>query len=457
MHHNPIDRRRFLLQGGILGASLGSLPAIASSLESAVGETTATASDSKVKPDMSIGTSGEAVRLGVIGVGGRGTYLLETILGFPQADIRAVCDVRPERANEAAELVKERRGKAPETYARDAHDYRRLLERADIDAVLIATDGDLHAGMAVDAMLAGKDVASEVPAAETIEECWKLVRTKEQTGRRYMMLENYFYSQDVMTAFNMARAGAFGQLTQAEGAYIHDCRSLSFEKDGSLTWRGRRKSRMAGNIYPTHALGPIAKILGINAGDRLTSLVSMQSAPVCLHEYAVKQFGPDSAAARQKFTNGDMSVTLVATEKGRHITIHYDSSSPRPASNFVLVQGSRGVFDLRNGAYLDGVSSEHYWAKMEKYEEKYGARLWKEHGAAARATQHAGGDFFTLREFLSMASEKREPFIDVYDAVTWSSLIPLSADSISRKGSSVDIPDFTSGAWKDESRLAKMV
>jgi Glycosyl hydrolase 109, C-terminal domain/Oxidoreductase family, NAD-binding Rossmann fold len=387
-------------------------------------------------------------RIAFIGVGSRGTGLLKVLLKVPGTTVTAICDIDEEHLNRGIEIVKRSHGNTPAGFSEGPYDYRRMLERDDFDAVLIATPAPLHAEMSVDAMLAGKHVGSEVPGAYTLDECWQLVRTKEKTGKRYMLLENYNYARSRMMACNMVRAGVFGDIYYGECSYIHDCRSLRFEPDGSLTWRGQIKTEHFGNLYPTHSLGPVSKWMEVNRGDRLVSLVSMMSKPAALNAYAKKRFGPDSKQAKIDFLTGDMCVTLIKSEKGRLITVYYDSDSPRPADIFYLAQGPQGVFDSRKGIHIDGKSPAHRWESVDTYEAEYDHAYWKERGAEAEKTGHGGGDYFVISDFVEMARHDREPWIDVYDSATWSVVQELSRQSILENGSSVPFPDFTNGKWK---------
>ena len=387
-------------------------------------------------------------RIAFIGVGSRGTGLLKVLLKIPGVTVPAICDIDEAHLGRGIAIVKKVHGNTPAGYSRGPYDYRRMLERDDFDAVLIATPAVLHAEMAVDAMNAGKHVGSEVPGAYTTDECWDLVKTKEKMGKRYMLLENYTYARDRMMVYNMARAGVFGHMYYAECSYIHDCSALRFNPDGSLTWRGEVKRDRFGNLYPTHSLGPVAKWLGINRGDRMVSLVSMMSKPAALHAYGVEHFGEESAAAKIDWHCGDMSVTLIKTAQDRLITVYYDSDSPRPASIFYLIQGTKGVYDSRRGLYLDGISPAHKWERVDKHRKQYEHEYWKTRAAKAAQTGHGGGDYFVMSDFVEMVRQDREPFVDVYDSAAWSSVMPLSAESIRQGNRSVEMPDFTDGRWE---------
>ena len=217
------------------------------------------------------------VRLGMIGVGGRGTGLLETALAVPGVDVCAVCDVVASSAERARRIVQAKTGRQPEAYVKDEFAWRGLLARDDLDAVIIATPWEWHVQMAVGAMRAGKYAGVEVPAAITLQECWELVRTSEQTGKPCMMLENACYRPNVLAILRMIREGLFGDLLDCEAGYQHDCRSLMFDGRGQLSWRGRHVADKNGNLYPTHPIGPVAQWMNINRGDRFVQLVSMST------------------------------------------------------------------------------------------------------------------------------------------------------------------------------------
>ncbi|MBN1912391.1 MAG: Gfo/Idh/MocA family oxidoreductase [Pirellulales bacterium] len=430
MKRESLDRRSFL---GTLGGTALVGPALVSPVLAA------TEKKNEAKP----------TRIAFIGVGSRGTGLLKQILRIDGVEVPAICDINTAHLNTALGIVKERRGNTPAGFSKGPYDYRRMLERNDYDAILLGTPPNWHTVMATDAMKAGKHVASEVPGAYTIDECWNLVRTKEKTGKHYMLLENYIFPRDNMMAGNMIRQGLFGDLYYAECSYAHDCRSIRFTKDGKLTWRGEVKKTSYGNTYPTHAIGPVAKWLGINRGDRFVSLVSQMSRPgAALRDYTARRFGPDSPAAKVNYIAGDMCLTTLTTAKGCLITVHYDTDSPRPASGFHMVQGTRGCYNSRQGVYLDGKSPTHRWEPMSKYREKYDDPAWKQFGKLAQTSGHGGGDYLTLLEFVNSLREDREPMVDVYDSAAWSCIVELSKQSIDGGGVPVEVPDFTNGKWE---------
>ena len=393
-----------------------------------------------------------AVRMGFIGVGARGTGLLEVVLRHEDVAVPAVCDINARNLNRALDLVEKSRGKRPEGYSNGPADYRRLLEREDVNCVLIATPQELHTDMASDAMKAGKFVGSEVPACCTIDECRRLVAAQRQTKTGYMMLENYLYSSFVMQVQNMAQKGLFGELTYGAGSYIHEIRAMKFNADGSaLTWRGENVRDNIGVIYPTHAIGPVCRWMGVNhaeGGDRLVSLVAMSSKSAATHQYAVEKFGPQSFAAKVDFKNGDTNHALIRTAKGRLIEIRYDTASPRPPGmGQYSLQGTNASYESAFGerkVFIEGKSPAHQWEPLEKYRDQYEHAYWKQHGQDAAKAGHGGSDYFVIGDFVRAVQTGVSP-IDVVDAVTWTSIRPLSEQSIRSGNKPVEVPDFGKG------------
>jgi predicted dehydrogenase len=392
------------------------------------------------------------IRLGVIGVGNRGTYLLNLALALEGVGVTAVCDLDPKRIDQAATLVEKAGGKRPAGFTAGPTDYRRLLAREDVDAVIIATPMQLHAAMSVDALRAGKHVLSEVAAAVTLDECWTLVRAAEQSGRIYMMSENCCYYRQNLMVLQMVRAGLFGDLTFAECGYVHDCRYLLFNADGSLTWRGELARDFTGNLYPTHSLGPVCQWLGVNRGDRLVSLVASASVQKSGARYVSGKFGADSPAAKIKFAVGDTTTTLIRTARGAVIDLRYDTLSARPHPNttYYSLQGETASYKddgVKQEIWLESRSKGYAWEPAAAYADAFEHPLWKHSSEQARKTGHGGADYFVVFEFVDAVRARRPAPIDACDAAAWSCIIPLSAASIRAGGAPQDIPDFTRGAW----------
>jgi predicted dehydrogenase len=398
------------------------------------------------------------VKIGLVGVGNRGTGLVKILLDVPGVEIPAICDINEEHLQNAQAIVEKRAGKRPEGYSSGPEDYRRLVAREDLDAVMTATPWELHTPVAVAAMKAGKYAATEVPAAITVEQCWELVNTSEQTGMPCMMLENDCFGRGALMALNLVDQGVLGEVIHCEGGYDHDIRA-GLLRNGELSWRGMHALRRNANLYPTHPIGPIAWWTGINRGDRFTYLTSMSSKSRGLSHYAAKHFGLDNIYAKRQFADGDVNTSLIMTEKGVTVTLNHDTQLPRPYSDsgdtkiplmVQRLQGTEGIFfGSLEKIYIDGRSPEHKWEDTGPYYEQYDHFLWKALGEAARSSSHGGEDYVELHQFVRAVRNKIQTPVDVYDAATWSVIVPLSEQSVASKSAAVDFPDFTRGKWKN--------
>jgi len=403
---------------------------------------------------LAAGETPKPLRVGVIGTGSRGTYLLSLALAAG-AEIPALCDLKEPNLHRAIDLAaKARGGRKPAGYSRGPKDYQRMLQRDDLDAVILGTPMQWHAPMAIDALRAGKAALSEVAAAMTVEECWGIVRAAEETGKLYMLSENCCYWQPVMMIRNMIEKGLFGELTYAECGYVHDCRTLMFEGGGKLTWRGEMARDYLGNLYPTHSLGPVAQWLSINRGDRFVSLVASATGQKNLLQYVRRTFPKDHPAREIKFKSTDSVTTLIRTAKGALIELRYDISSPRPvpSTTYYSLQGTKASYESRiDSIWIEGRSPQHTWEPASKYTREFEHPLWTRWSKEAVGTGHGGGDFFVVNEFMRAVRAGGPAPIDAYDAAAWSSVIELSGRSIAAGGAPQEIPDFTKGKW--ESRL----
>ncbi len=406
----------------------------------------------------SLAGSEKPVKIGLVGVGNRGTGLVKILLDVPGVEIPAICDINEEHLQNAQAIVEKRAGKRPEGYSSGPEDYRRLVAREDLDAVMTATPWQLHTPVAVAAMKAGKYAATEVPAAITVEQCWELVNVSEQTGMPCMMLENDCFGRGALMALNLVDQGVLGEVIHCEGGYDHDIRA-GLLRNGELSWRGMHALRRNANLYPTHPIGPIAWWTGINRGDRFTYLTSMSSKSRGLSHYAAKHFGPDNIYAKRQFADGDVNTSLIMTEKGVTVTLNHDTQLPRPYSDsgdtkiplmVQRLQGTEGIFfGSLEKIYIDGRSPEHKWEDTGPYYEQYDHFLWKALGEAARSSSHGGEDYVELHQFVRAVRNKIQTPVDVYDAATWSVIVPLSEQSVASKSAAVDFPDFTRGKWKN--------
>jgi len=395
----------------------------------------------------------DTVRVAFIGVGSRGKGAVRRYTFLEGVQIVALCDVVSENLDQAQEILQERGLPKADSYS-GPEDWKKVCEREDVDLVYVCTHWDLHTPIAVYAMEQGKHVASEVPAAISIEECWQLVNTAEKTRRHCMQLENCNYDFFELATLNMVRQGLLGEIVHAEGAYIHDLRKGVFNETNGYwdMWRLRHNETRNANLYPTHGFGPICHILNIHRGDKMEYLVSLASGQFGMSEFAKKKFGEDSDYATRDYARGDMNTTLIKTAKGKSIMIQHDVTSPRPYSRIHLLSGTKGFVQKWP---IQGIALEpdaHSFMEEKQMEEllvQYEHPITKEVGELARKVGGHGGMDFTMDYRLIHCLRNGLPLDqDVYDAAEWSSIIELSEKSIENQGMPVKIPDFTRGAWK---------
>lgn len=397
----------------------------------------------------------ETVRIALIGIGMRGSEAVNRLLQIEGVQIRVLCDLIPDFVKQA-NLKIQQAGHAEAVEYTGLDDWMKVCERDDIDLVYNCTPWDLHTPIAVKAMMHGKHVAIEVPGAISLGECWQLVNTAEETRRHCMMLENCCYDFFELATLNMARQGVFGEILHAEGAYIHDLREWKFleQKDGGYYnhWRLEFSKKHNGNLYPTHGLGPIAQIMGINRGDRFDYLTSMSTRQTGISLYAAEKFGPESPEALQAYLLGDMNTTLIRTVNGRTLKIQHDTTSPRPYDRLHLLSGTKGMARKWPNPAIALEPAAHQFLKTEEYDAmmlKYEHPLAQQIGEKARLVGGHGGMDFIMDYRLIYCLRNGLPLDqDVYDAAAWSSVVQLSELSVSNKSNSVDVPDFTRGAWE---------
>ncbi|GGH17219.1 Gfo/Idh/MocA family protein [Silvibacterium dinghuense] len=398
---------------------------------------------------MNVSYEAKNPRVALIGTGGRGTSLLGNLLGC-DAQVVALCDIVAEKAEHAQSLVVKAGQKAPELYTRGDHDYERLVAREDVDLVVIATPWNWHVPMAVATMQHGKHAAVEVPAATTIEDCWKLVHTSETTRKHCVMLENCCYGFNETLILNMVRAGEFGDLLYGEAAYLHDLREELFSNAGEGLWRRNFHTLLNGNMYPTHGLGPVANYMSVNRGDRFEYLVSMSSPQRGLDVYRKVHLKEGDPRWSEKYITGDLNTSLIKTANGLTITLKHDVSNPHPYDRINTIAGTKGLFtDYPPRIYFDGEDPEA-WGAIDRYKDQYQHPLWKNEGELARKLGgHGGMDFIMCFRLLECMRKGLPPDMDVYDAATWSAPGPLSEQSVANGSAPMKFPDFTGGRWKD--------
>ncbi len=371
----------------------------------------------------------DPVRIGLVGIGGRGTVLLKILLDLEGVEVRAVCDIIKERVAKAQDIVTAAGKARPNGYSRGETDFERLCETEELDLVINAVrPWKWHVPISVAAMTAGKHTATEVPAAETIEGCWQLVETAEKTHKYCVLLENCCYFRNVMLVHHMLRQGLFGELRHCEAGYQHYLRSRT-----STAPRPPDAKVHAANSYPTHPIGPVAWWMDINRGNRFDYLVSM------------------SADGTGGNPDADINTSLIRTVNGQTITLYYDTKLPRPYDLIYRVQGTKGIYSATlDRIYLEGRSPQRdAWEPVDEYYRQFEHPLWKAWGEQALARGgHGGADWMTLHRLIQALRTGTAPDIDVYDAAAWSCITELSEKSVTRRSNPIDFPDFTHGRWK---------
>ena len=388
------------------------------------------------------------VKMGVIGLGCRGHMLIETILACEEAEVTAICDVYEDRLERSAELVEKTRGNTPAKYT----DYKDVLADENVDAVLVATAWETHISIAIEAMKAGKITALEVGGACSIEECWKLVHTYEETGTPIMMMENCCYDRFELISTALVRSGKLGEIVHCHGAYGHDLRDEI--SGGNVRRHYRLPNYIARNCenYPTHELGPIAKILNINRGNRMVSLVSVASKAAGLKEFVNNNKDcVDKSLVGTEFMQGDIVETIITCTGGQTISLKLDTTLPRYYSREFTVRGTKGLTNAEaNMILIEGECNTHQYAENCNNTDKYGEfvpDIWKNITDEQRRLGHGGMDYLEFKAFFGAILNNEEMPIDVYDAASWMCITSLSEYSIAQGGTPQAIPDFTSGRW----------
>ena len=408
------------------------------------------------------------LRVGIVGLG-RGLAGVNGFNAIPGCEITAICDINATRVRWVEKKIAEAGRPQPKVYTGSEEAWKGLCDDPNVDLVYNATPWELHVPIALYAMRAGKHVATEVPSAFTVDDCWELVETSEKLERHCMQLENCCYGENEMLALNLCRLGKLGDLVHAEGAYIHDLRSYNYgewveetpgknQKEGVHAywnfWRLRHNTAHKGNQYTTHGLGPICWYMDINRGDRFDYLVSLESDQFNFEAYAKAAY-PGTWRAEHKVEMGDMNTMLIKTKRGRSIMIQHDVSSPRPYSRINTVTGTKGIFadyPYRVGWEEKAGSGVHSFFKAERAEEvkkEFMHPLWKQSGEMAkRLGGHGGMDFLMVLRLAYCLQNGLPLDQNVYDLASWCCLCELSEKSVRRRSASMDVPDFTRGAWK---------
>ena len=391
----------------------------------------------------------ETVRIAYVGIGGQGSSHVRNLLKIPGCRITAVCDIRSERTDWATQQITAAGHPAPAVYNRGPRDFERLCETEDLDLVYNATPWEFHVPIMLAAMKNGKHTATEVPAAMTVEDCWAMVESAEKHKKHCLLMENCNYDRMEMMVYNIVRQGLFGEILHAEGGYLHDLRAIKFADEGEGLWRRAWATKLNGNLYPTHGLGPIANCLDINRGDRFDYLVSMSGPSRGLQDWAAEHVPADSPKRQERYVLGDVNASLIKTARGKTILVEHCTNLPRPYSRIHMVQGTKGLFQgYPNRLYIEGRGKEDQWQEASAVLNEFEHPLWKEIAAQAQGAGHGGMDYIEDYRLIKCLREGKPTDMNVYDAAALSAVVGLSVQSVAKRSAAVDFPDFTRGRWK---------
>ena len=396
----------------------------------------------------------DIVRVGFVGVGGMGGAHVRNFLGLEGIEIVALCDIDSARNEEVSSWVTDDGRAPPAMYGRDETDFVRMCETEDLDLVFTATPWEWHVPVCVSAMENGKHAATEVPAAYTTDDCWRLVEYAEKYRKHCVMMENCNYDRPEMMVFHMARLGLFGDILHAECGYLHDLREIKFSDVGEGLWRRAHSMVRDGNLYPTHGLGPVANVMDINRGDQFEYLVSMSSPSQGLQEWAKANYPENHLKRKERYVLGDVNTTMIKTVRGRTIYLSHDTNLPRPYSRIHMVQGTKGLFQgYPHRVHIEGMSPGHEWQDWMDLRDEYDHPLWKDLEEQSAGAGHGGMDFIEDYRLVKCLRAGEPTDMNVYDAAAMSVITPLSEWSVANRSRPIDVPDFTRGRWAQWPKL----
>ena len=444
-------------------------------LKTGIGVVCSTTNDQSLTADEQLNRKKGIIRVGFVGIGVKGSQHYRNLLHIEGVEMRAVCDIRPVACTWAQKQCKTLGLPEPTSYTRGDYDFKRMCESEELDLVYTATPWRWHVPVCLAAMENGKHAATEIPAAITLEDCWKLVETSESTGRHLSMMENVNYRRDELMILRMCREGVLGELIHAEAGYMHDTRYLKIRDYGDGLWLGKHHAERNGNLYPTHGLGPLAWSFNLGRGNRMEYLVSMSSKARGMNLYAKEHLPKDHPYRKRDYINGDVNSSLIHTSNGESILIKHDTDLPRPYSRINLIQGTRGIVrgfpellvSLENRDPQKRQHHSYKWHPGREYYSQYDHPLWtfmedkasrtpKSEDGFVLANEIRSGDYLEDYRLIQALRDGDRPDFDVYDAADWSVVTALSEKSVANRSQAVDFPDFTKGKWRTRRPLKLM-
>ena len=411
----------------------------------------------------------KTVRIAIIGLGARGSGHARQLAAIEGTEIVALSDLYEDLVDRSVSLCAESgmgRHQSISRYYGDENQWEKMLIEVKPDAVIIATNWNNHAKMAIESMKQGAHAFVEVPIAVTLEEMWEIVNTSEQTQKHCMMMENVNYGREELLYLNLCRKGVIGDLLHAEAAYIHELRFQMEEQErGTGSWRTHHYAKRNGNLYPTHGLGPVAQYMNLSRSeDQFSTLVSFSTPAIGRNLYAKKNYPKDHLWNTLDFKGGDLNTSIIKTNLGRTIMVQWDETSPRPYTRHNLVQGTKGIlagYPTRvalEGGVPGATENHHSWAEGEKLEalyEQHEHPIYLRLGALAQKMGGHGGMDFMMRYRIVECLRNGLPLDqNLYEGCFWSAVAPLSEASVAKGGMPQQFPDFTRGFWNKTNPLS---
>ena len=414
------------------------------------------------------------VRVGFVGLGMRGSDAVERWTHIPGIQVVALCDYEVQRAN-ACQQALEKASMPRAAVYHGEKGYEELCARNDLDLVYIATDWVHHFPVARCALEHGKHVAVEVPSAMNLHEIWALIDLVEQKRLHCMILENCCYDFFELNSLSMAQQGVFGEVIYAQGAYRHELspywdKYWNGDPNDRLQWRLRYNKDHRGDVYPTHGLGPIAQVMNIHRGDRMETLVAMDT-----RSFNGRQLVKDRTGEDVEFRNGDHTTTLIRTAQGKVLEIHHNVMTPQPYNRMYQLTGTEGFANKypREGYAVQGrwlkTAEKHAGAaESQKYDqltghsylteeqnrmlvERFTSPLVTRYEKKAKEVGGHGGMDFIMDSRLVYCLQNGLPLdMDIYDLAEWCCLAELGAISMDNGNLPVEVPDFTRGYWQEQ-------
>ena len=401
------------------------------------------------------------IRVGFIGVGGRGTAAVHRIAQIPGCEVAAISDINPDRLDAAQQWLKENGYQSAREWSRNGKEdaWKGLCDCDAVDVVYSCTPRSLHCPINVYAMASGKHVMQEVPGVFDLEECWATVEAAEKYRRHCYMLENCCYGEYEMLAFNLIKKGMLGEIVQAEVSYTHDQRRLQYNPGGNVSWRIDRHMKHHGNYYPTHGLVPAGKCFDINRGDRFDYLVSMETKSASFEAFGEANFPPEDWRHSAKMLKGDVNTCLIRTVNGKVLQLVHNVCTPTPYDRGNKYLGTRGtILGITDDTYRVGYEmkigdngAHHYFdtTRAAEVREAYKHPFWKVAGEMAKKVGgHGGMDFIMDLRWVYCLQNGLPMDTDVYDLATYSSVVELSERSVNSGSRPIEFPDYTRGGWK---------